>query len=425
VRIERITHPSGDQLPLLLDRQGLPIPAPNEFILARRELSTNTLERNLRELSVLYRWLEQQQFDLCERIQSGKAFTEAEIKGGLVEKLRRDQTLGRTVRTIAVSPSTFNQRLTTVCEFLKWCFDCHLSTIPFSNQHYERIRDNQKRVLDWLTGSLIRKPPINTILRKGLTEEETQFLVYCIHPKNSNLFGRDSAVRFRNYIIVMIMLLYGLRPGELLSLRVEDIEFGAISGIRVVRRPPDLNDLRSRRPSIKRNSRILCIDNPTFAKHLDEYIMRWRENLESRSDESSDYLIISDEGSPLSQSTIVQLFQTLRDKFPEHLPPNLSAKSLRHTFSANLEREMRTAGLDEGRRAQALAHLRGDSSLPPSRLLERAMVYTALSRCKQRCIILAPDLKELAQAVANPPSYETRKDRLFYEPSLRKEILPS
>ncbi len=60
MKIETITHPSGDQLPILLDSDGLPTPAPNEFILSRRHLSTNTLVRNLRELAVLYRWLKKE-----------------------------------------------------------------------------------------------------------------------------------------------------------------------------------------------------------------------------------------------------------------------------------------------------------------------------------------------------------------------------
>lgn len=51
--------------------------------------------------------------------------------------------------------------------------------------------------------------------------------------------------------------------------------------------------------------------------------------------------------------------------------------------------------------------------LPPSQLLERSMVYTALSRCKRRCILLAPDPVALAEAVAAPPIYERRQDRLF------------
>jgi hypothetical protein len=56
MKVETITHESGDLLPLLLDSDGMPIPAPNEFIISRRSLSPNTLIRNLRELSVLYLW---------------------------------------------------------------------------------------------------------------------------------------------------------------------------------------------------------------------------------------------------------------------------------------------------------------------------------------------------------------------------------
>ncbi len=52
--------------------------------------------------------------------------------------------------------------------------------------------------------------------------------------------------------------------------------------------------------------------------------------------------------------------------------------------------------------------------LPLCRLMERALVYTALSRCKRRCVVLAPDMGELRTAVFKPPSYETRQDRLFY-----------
>ena len=91
--------------------------------------------------------------------------------------------------------------------------------------------------------------------------------------------------------------------------------------------------------------------------------MKWRDKLEANSLEETDYLILSDEGQPLSQPSMVQLFQQLRKRFPDELPENLSAKSLRHTFSSNMERELREAGLDEGRRAEALAELRGDSSL--------------------------------------------------------------
>ena len=363
MKIEVITHPSGDQLPMLVDENGLPIPTPSEFIMGRRSLSTNTLIRNLRELSVFYSWLENEKIDLWKRIKTGQSFSEAEVKGGIIEAFRRDQASCRKITRITISPHTFNQRLTTVRQFLSWCFDMHLSSLPLSDHSYDRIREQQKRLLKWLDTSFINAPPSNKGKNKGLTDKEMSFLIHCLNPDNPEAIGRNPAVRFRNYISIMIMLYYGLRPGELLCLQVNDIEIGAISSIRVVRRPSDKNDPRKPRPKIKRNGRVMPIDDPVFAQRLDEYIMNWRDVLEKNTDINSEYLILSDEGSPLTQSTLTQFFQGLRNRFPKQLPSHLSAKALRHSFSSMMERTLRNAGLDEERRKQALAILRGDSSL--------------------------------------------------------------
>ena len=116
MKVEIIRHKTGDLLPLLLD--DLPIPALNEFIISRRALSPNTLVRNLRELADLYRWLKRENIDLESRVSSKKAFTEAEIKGGLVEFLRRDQENRHSVKKMVVKPNTFNQRLTSIRQYL-------------------------------------------------------------------------------------------------------------------------------------------------------------------------------------------------------------------------------------------------------------------------------------------------------------------
>ncbi|MDE1464761.1 site-specific integrase [Spartinivicinus poritis] len=175
--------------------------------------------------------------------------------------------------------------------------------------------------------------------------------------------GSVAAVKYRNYISVCIMLYCGLRPGELLSLKVEDVQIGSISSLRVVRRPPDPSDARKPRPQIKRNGRVLPINSREFVRCLNEYIVKWRDILELNSSQETDYLILSDEGQPLSYATLTQLFNRLRAKYPKNLPSHLTPKALRHTFSARMERALRVAGLDEGRRSQALALLRGDSSL--------------------------------------------------------------
>ncbi len=363
MKVETISHESGDLLPLLLDSDGMPIPAPNEFIISRRSLSPNTLTRNLRELSVLYLWLENENIDLDSRIRGKLFFNEAEIKGGLVEFLRRDHEKRTKVTKMVVTPHTFNQRLTTVRLYLAWFLDVLIGDVPYSSIDYEHILDNKKRLLGFLETSFINAPPTNKSQKKGLNAREVDFLISVLNPANKQVYGRDPAVRYRNNILTMIMLYYGLRPGELLSLRVEDIEIGAVSSIRIERRPQDPLDTRKPRPQIKRNGRVLPIDDPVFAKNLDTYITEWRDLLEDKSEKESDYLILSDEGEPLSQSSITQFFQLLRNRYSDELPPQLTAKALRHSFSSEMERVLRNSGMEEDKRKQALAYLRGDSSL--------------------------------------------------------------
>lgn len=97
IRIELVTHESGEQIPIMLDGFDMPIVLPNEFILTRRALSTNTLVRNLRELSVLYRWLDERNYDLSAKLLDQNSFNQAELRGGLVEALRIEESVNLTV----------------------------------------------------------------------------------------------------------------------------------------------------------------------------------------------------------------------------------------------------------------------------------------------------------------------------------------
>lgn len=360
MRVELVTHESGEQMPILLDAAGMPVVLPNEFILSKRNLSANTLVRNLRELLVFYRWLDKSHIDLPAKLVSQYSFSEAELKGGLVEALRIDQVDGPVG---AVSPNTFNQRLTTVRQFFGWCMDMFSSQLPMSSPDYERLRDRKSFILKTLDGCFMSAVPQRTRLRKGLSQAEVDFLLGVIQPDSPHAFGRNVAVKFRNYVSVGLMLFCGLRPGELLSLRVNDIQIGAISSVKVERRPPDKLDLRRPRPQIKRNGRIISIENRQFSSALNAYIVSWRDILEVANEIESDYLILSDEGVPLSQSSITQFFQILRQRYSDKLPDNFSAKSLRHTFSSLIEKTLRESGMEEQRRREALAMLRGDTSL--------------------------------------------------------------
>ena len=359
--VEVILHDSGELLPILLDDDGMPIPLPNEFILSKRHVSSNTLIRNLREIKLLYEWFHIHKIDLYERLIQKKPFTEAEITGSLVEFLRKDHEKRHKTIKIAVKPDTFNQRLITIKQFLNWYIEMYIGTLPFTSNNYQYYITYKTRLIFLLDRCFINSPPTNKSLSKGLRSSEQSNLIKLVKPQNDS----QNPIEYRNYIMVMLMLSFGLRPGELLSLRVEDIQLGGISSIRVHRRPPDANDKRKQRPQIKRNGRTLSINDKALAKELDIYITKWREMLDQRNQTSIewDYLILNQDGKPLSLASITQYFQILKEKYAELVPPNFSPKTLRHTFSSSIERLLREAGVEEDNRKKALAYLRGDSSL--------------------------------------------------------------
>lgn len=391
---------------MLLDHSGLPIPSANEFILGRRQLRTNTLQRNLRELIPLFEWLESRRIDLFRRASEGQGFTEAEIVGSLLEALQRDRSLGK-VTKIAVAPSTFNQRLLTTNAFLRWYFNTCLTRLPTEHRLRARILENQQNILKWCEGSYLSAAPVNKSgQRKGLDDKEQSFLMDCLDPANPDGFGcpemvpplkkgaskaqkelhrkkmdswhRRQALRHRNYVAAMLMLGCGIRRGEVLSLRVEDIVISSKPQVNVVVRDPDPSDHRGKRPSIKRNGRPIPM-GPKLARALDVYIMEWRGFLLDRADEDNEYLILNGDGSPLSLKRFNEVFQEIREAYPKDLPRHLYPHALRHSFSANIEAALCRVGMEEQNRAKALALLRGDSSLESQNTYIEAEVHRQAS----------------------------------------------
>lgn len=360
--IKIISHPSGDQLPIILDSFGMPIPLLNEFLLSRRHLSKNTLQRNAREIQTLWQWFEITNTDFVKKLKNAESFSEAQICGGAIPALRKSKTRSGNLFGVGISALTFNQKLTTSRQFIEWCFDVEIASVHGVDDRYERLLHQKKTISKWFTSALNSSPPNNKSSDKGLKDTEATFLLEKLRPSK---YGDEinSAIKYRNYISTKLMLCFGLRPGELLSLKIEDVEFGAISAIHVRRRTQDPTDIRSPRPQIKRNGRTLIIQDMDFVREIDQYILIWREKLCERAKGDTEYLVVNDEGSPLGQTSLNQLYQSLRTKHKQSLPRNLSPKSLRHTFSFRMERTLRTAGIEEERRRKILAYLRGDTCL--------------------------------------------------------------
>lgn len=105
----------------------------------------------------------------------------------MVESLRRDQSQLRKVKKLAVTLNSFNQRLTTIRQFLGMQFDIYLNSMEIGDMRYDRIRDQKMRVLRWLESSFINAPPANFNKSLGLTIDQTKSLINCLDPNNEEM----------------------------------------------------------------------------------------------------------------------------------------------------------------------------------------------------------------------------------------------
>jgi integrase len=362
MKVETITQPTGLQLPILLDETGLPVPIYNEFILSRANLQTNTLIRNSYELSIFDEWIKRHNDKFLELYVKGLV-GEAVINGSLVPWLRKSFDKNPKLKRLYLSPDTFNERLTTVRLFLNWHFNVVSGKMSYLSNEFKVLKESNARVESLLTSAYVKAIPIKQSVSLGLTLNQVQDLIHCVDPDNPNSYGRNYAVKYRNYVMVLVMLGCGMRPGELLSLKVDDVQHGAYPAIDVVRRSPDKNDTRKIKPNIKRNGRLLPIYDSNIAFHLDQYLVEYRDEFEERAKTPSEYLFLSDEGRPLSLKSVGEYFRIIRSRHSDVLPANITAKSLRHTFSSSLLKGLKESGLEEEQRTKILAILRGDTNL--------------------------------------------------------------
>ncbi len=192
-------------------------------------------------------------------------------------------------------------------------------------------------------------------LEKGL-DERARIRLFQIIERNNHENPFPAELQLRNYVIIGLLFYLGLRIGELFALKIEDIDFGHITTIRVTKRKFDIEETRKDPAKPKRGSRSLALSNGPLATALASY-------LNSRSaDQTSPFLIVTKRGEALTLRAGQKIFEKLRHKFPKEFPKSFCPKFGRHTLSAGLEYMMVRAGVEERDRTKYLMAIRGDSS---------------------------------------------------------------
>lgn len=183
---------------------------------------------------------------------------------------------------------------------------------------------NKKRIFSKFSKhSLTVKSEINHNF-KSLTNEMVAMLYKIIRPDQSAKINIDNPFstkshQLRNFLMVHLMMNYGLRVGELMLLTKRSIKksLNSDSYSLIITNTDDEHDSRQRKPSIKNEQsyRIIKLDSMDY-----KFLMLYVEKIRNFNNSDILFTSLKPPYSPLSYSSINAIFKTIEQAFKTSHP---------------------------------------------------------------------------------------------------------
>lgn len=324
---------NGERYCIIKDKKtGIPLFYPCLFIttqLRNSNESIKTIETQAGCIALFYRFLFIRNIDIEERIQTARFLDNNEIDllhDFVGKKMRTAKVINIKDHHPGVCSATKYIRLTTIAKYLEWL--CQLTI--------KNIGDGYRGIFYFVNKIKARRPKIKYRNSEGnvyktIEEEDLDMLISVIDPQcEFNPF--DKKVRQRNQLIVMILHSLGIRCGELLNLRVEDIDFAA-QMLFIRRRADSIEDTRVNQPLVKTLERNLPMSDE-LTRLLHSYITGERKNNIRK--KKHGYLFITHKegetrGDPLSVPSYHKIIYRLRSI--DSGLSQLTGHKFRHTWN--------------------------------------------------------------------------------------------
>lgn len=364
-RVTTIVMSSGERLPMLLGEDGLPMFEPTVFALFEiraRNLASNTIESYLRSVMVLLLFLGLRKIDLPARLDEGCLLSLGEIeeltrmcrlpmariqamrddakspslKVAPVISLEKLRMRSSGVSDSELSPVAAATRLRNIRDYLKWLGSNRMSRHGVNVSLKSSLASSIQQMVDAIDARLPSDGHYLIEPREGLAPEVVDRILKVVDPQSARNPWHDEHCRYRNELIILWLLYLGLRKGELLNIRISDINFRQ-STVTVARRADDISDPRRNQPKVKTRGREIPLSSMLLDK-TNAYIMNQRSGI--RGARKHDFLFVSDAaGQPMSVPSLSKLFNVLRSKCPD-LPGNIFPHIFRHTWNDRFSEEM-------------------------------------------------------------------------------------
>lgn len=286
----------------------------------------NTIRVDQSSILNLYRFCEIQKIDLIERIVNLNPLTIGEIESFSSYCGFAQQTGEQ------VNPNWYGARMRGAKKFIDylWLFyegRCarNLEQLKVAKRSYERMAAGFK---------LYMKAPYRGDKkdRIGLTPELQAKFILIIDPSEDNNLNpwKIYKVRWRNYILLLLLMLGGNRKGETLLLKLNNFQLtGRRKYYDIVKNKGVIEYPRAESPSVKTLGRQVVLHDQ-LASLVEHYIVNVRKEFIGW--QSTSYVFLSyRDGRPLSVQTPNSILNELIKQYPE-FSGLLSPHRLRNTF---------------------------------------------------------------------------------------------
>jgi integrase len=368
--VRTVVLQSGERLPILLNSDtGSPLFEPTVYSLTElraRNRAAATIEQALRAVLVLYRFTHSHGIDLSARLAEGRLLqlgeidelvrhcrlrlgasghSDASVAASVLRARSTDSVWMRSAPApLEVDASSAALRLRYIRDYVRWLATDRLQHIERSDPAHVALLGEAELVVR-LLGQRIPSTASRDFVgqRQGLSPEALARLNEVVSASSAENPWKGAHARERNALIVHWLRSLGLRRGELLGIRILNINFQA-NEVRITRHADDPEDPRTRQPNTKTYGRLVPLDDE-LAQLTRQYIMGARRAIAGA--RKHDYLFVANgTGAPLTLGAVDHIFTALRRKYPD-LPSDLSAHVLRHTWNDRFSELMDEKGVPE------------------------------------------------------------------------------
>lgn len=358
--VRRFTGDSGERHAILVDEAGMPLFYPTLWvtvILRGGARAVNTIHNALNAIKCLYAWQDAYALDVEQRFSRG-AFLKANEVHALRDFLQESQsqkTNGRVVpftrKQKNVSPSSQYARMSVAAEYLEFLAR---RVCPSSEEAEKRITAMVAQIKanrpNQTTKTMVGERDENHLEDSALDALETK-----LSPGTEGNPFTDYSVQFRNALMFAILRNTGIRRGELLNLKVDDIDFAA-NTLRIVRRADSPHDIRRYQPVAKTRERQFPL-HAELVNRIHEYVAQHRSKLAAA--KRHGYLFVTHkegryQGAPISNSAFSKFIEVLKG-----IVGAIHAHKLRHHWNYTFSSLSAAKGLPAAREEKLRSYLMG------------------------------------------------------------------